>query len=75
MKKFITILMLICVISTSLAATTLYTPNGKAFQTIDANHPAYTADDYASWAANELGPGNLYPNSHVVGSWENIFRN
>lgn len=53
------------------AQATLYTPNGKSFQTVDGNWPSYTEANYIAWVNNTLGSGTLYPNSYAVGSYEN----
>ena len=69
MKKLITLLLLLFA-AINLYAATLYTPNGKSFQTYDAGRPSYDADWFEEYKEN-FGPGTLYPNSYVVGSWEN----
>jgi len=69
MKCLILSLMLLIVLN--VHAVTLYTPNGKSFQTVDGNWPSYNSADFEAWKNNNFGPGKLYPNSYVIGSWEN----
>jgi|GEM_PF-3143890 len=70
MKRFISLLIPL-LIAVNIDAATLYTPNGKAFQTIDGNYPSYNADWFAAWKASNFGQGKAYPNSEVLGEWEN----
>jgi hypothetical protein len=69
MKKLISLLLLWLVVI-NLNAATLYTPNGKSFQTYDAGRPAYDADWFEAYKTNNFGPGKPYPNSEVLGEWE-----
>ena len=69
MKKYI-ILLLLLFTSVNLYAITLYTPNGKSFNTFDAGRSSYDAAWFAAWKTNNFGPGKPYPNSYVEGVWE-----
>jgi len=69
MKKFVLLLLLSAI--NLFAQATLYTPNGKSFQTVDGNWWSYNSSDFEAWKNNNFGPGKPYPNSSVVGTWEN----
>ncbi|MDW7679442.1 MAG: hypothetical protein SCK70_02690, partial [bacterium] len=69
MKRLISLSVLL-LIAANIYAATLYTPNGKAFQTIDGNWPPYNSDWFERYKDN-FGPGTQYPNSEVLGEWEN----
>ena len=73
MKKLILLvsLLLLLFAAINLYAATLYTPNGKSFQTIDGGYPSYDAAWFAAYSQYNFGPGNPYPNSYVEGEWEN----
>ncbi|MEA3392567.1 MAG: right-handed parallel beta-helix repeat-containing protein [Candidatus Marinimicrobia bacterium] len=68
--KIIVKCIIILLISLSLKSAILYTPNGKTVPTHDAYAVAYDASYFAAYAANNFGSGNLYPNSEVLGTWE-----
>jgi len=68
MKKLILLLLIMGI--DIIAQATLYTPNGKSFQTFDANRSSYNSDWFESYKTNNFGPGKTYPNSNVVGTWE-----
>jgi hypothetical protein len=68
MKKLLLFLLLI---TTNLfSQATLYTPNGKSFQTEDGNWSSYNEAQYQSFINNMFGQGKTYPNSYAVGTWE-----
>jgi hypothetical protein len=68
MKKLIS--MLILLLSTiNISAVTLYTPNGKSFTTSDGGWPSNDSDWFEEYK-DGFGPGTLYPNSEVLGEWE-----
>ena len=70
MKKIA--ILLIIAASNLFSQATLYTPNGKAFQTYNANwQGTYNEATYEADKVTLYGSGNLYANSHVVGDWEN----
>ena len=56
--------------TSTIYAINLCTPNGKSFSTFDAGRPSYDEDWYAYYSEYEVGPSTLYPNSEVVGEWE-----
>jgi hypothetical protein len=69
MKRLISLSILL-LIAANIYATTLYTPNGKSFQTTDGGYSSYDSTWFAAWKAFNFGPGKAYPNSEVVGEWE-----
>lgn len=60
MKK-LTLLIFLLLTTNVFSQATLYTQNGKSFQTTDGNHSSYNSDFYAAWIANNLGAGKTYP--------------
>jgi parallel beta-helix repeat protein len=71
MKRLIVIILFVLFTAINLIAATLYTPNGKSFNTFDAGRSSYDAAWFASYSQNNFGPGRPYPNSYVEGEWEN----
>ena len=69
MKKYILLLLLLFT-SVNLYAVTLYTPNGKSFNTHDEGRASYDDTWFEAYKDSLFGPGKLYPNSEVLGEWE-----
>lgn len=63
-------LVLILLTAVNLSAVTLYTPNGKSFNTYDANRKPYDYVWFETYRLENFGPGKLYPNSEVLGDFE-----
>ena len=63
---FLTLLLLVNLIN----GATLYTPNGKSINTFDANRSSYNSAHFEAYKSNNFGTDNLYPNSEVLGQYE-----